>query len=54
LSIPSRAFFSSLLVTDAMTDVSAEAHENSLSRVFPRLGEVGTTEALMALLEMAI
>lgn len=38
------------LVTDAMTDMNAEAHDNSLSRIFPRLGETGTAEALLALL----
>jgi nicotinamidase-related amidase len=41
------------LVTDAMTDMSAEAHENSLARIFPRLGETGTTDAMLALIEGA-
>jgi nicotinamidase-related amidase len=39
------------LAVDAMTDMSVEAHENSLTRIFPRLGETGTTDALLALLE---
>jgi nicotinamidase-related amidase len=39
------------LVIDAMTDMKAEAHDNSLARIFPRLGETGTTEAALALLE---
>jgi nicotinamidase-related amidase len=39
------------LAVDAMTDMSAEAHDNSLARIFPRLGETGKTEALLALLE---
>ncbi len=39
------------LVIDAMTDMKAEAHENSLTRIFPRLGETGTTDAMLALLE---
>lgn len=39
------------LAIDAMTDMNGEAHENSVSRIFPRLGETGTTDALLALLE---
>ncbi|WP_138444783.1 isochorismatase family protein [Sinomonas susongensis] len=35
---------------DAMTDRSAAAHENSVSTVFPRLGESGTTEEILGLL----
>lgn len=31
------------LAVDAMTDTSAEAHANSIGRIFPRLGETGTT-----------
>jgi Amidases related to nicotinamidase len=31
------------LAVDAMTDMSAEAHANSVTRIFPRLGETGTT-----------
>lgn len=38
------------LAIDAMTDGSAEAHENSVTRIFPRLGETGTTAAIVALL----
>ena len=36
------------LVVDAMTDVSVEAHENAIARIFPRLGETTTTDALAA------
>jgi nicotinamidase-related amidase len=39
------------LVVDAMTDMKVEAHENSLARIFPRLGETGTADAALALLE---
>jgi nicotinamidase-related amidase len=39
------------LVSDAVTDMSAEAHENSLQRIFPRIGEVGTTEQILGLLD---
>ncbi len=38
------------LAVDAMTDGSAEAHDNSVTRIFPRLGETGTTAAIVALL----
>lgn len=38
------------LVTDAMTDLSLEAHDNSVTRIFPRLGETGTTAEIVALL----
>lgn len=39
------------LAVDAMTDLSAEAHDNSLTRIFPRLGETGTTRQIIDLLE---
>jgi nicotinamidase-related amidase len=39
------------LVTDAMTDMHLEAHNNSVTRIFPRLGETGTTEQVLGLLE---
>ncbi|UZF73972.1 isochorismatase family protein [Amycolatopsis mediterranei] len=39
------------LATDAMTDFSAEAHENSVVRVFPALGETGTTDEVLKLVE---
>lgn len=38
------------LAIDAMTDMSAEAHDNSVRRVFPRLGETGTSADIAALL----
>jgi nicotinamidase-related amidase len=38
------------LATDAMTDLSPEAHENSLTRIFPRLGESGSSAEIIALL----
>ncbi|MFD7157503.1 isochorismatase family protein [Kribbella sp. NPDC059898] len=38
------------LATDAMTDLSADAHHNSLTRIFPRLGETGTVAEIIALL----
>ena len=39
------------LAIDAMTDMSAEAHRNSIERIFPRLGETGTTAEIVALLD---
>jgi nicotinamidase-related amidase len=39
------------LAIDAMTDLNAEAHGNSLTRIFPRLGETGTTQDILALLD---
>jgi nicotinamidase-related amidase len=39
------------LAVDAMTDMSAEAHANSIERIFPRLGETGPTAAILGLLE---
>lgn len=38
------------LVADAMSDLSPEAHRNSLERIFPRLGEIGTTAEVLELL----
>ncbi|MFJ8440904.1 isochorismatase family protein [Kitasatospora griseola] len=38
------------LAVDAMTDLDAEAHRNSVRRIFPRLGETGTTEEILDLL----
>ncbi len=38
------------LAIDAMTDMRPEAHENSVRRIFPRLGETATTDEILALL----
>ncbi|MET9352031.1 hydrolase [Streptomyces sp. NPDC006617] len=38
------------LATDAMSDMSAEAHRGSVERIFPRLGETGTTGDILELL----
>jgi isochorismate hydrolase len=42
-----------VLATDAMTDVDPAAHENSVERIFPRLGERATTAEVLAMLEAA-
>jgi len=39
------------LAIDAMTDMNADAHTNSITRIFPRLGETGTTQEIIALLD---
>ncbi|WP_328326524.1 isochorismatase family protein [Kribbella sp. NBC_00382] len=38
------------LATDAMTDLNEDAHKNSLTWIFPRLGESGTTAEVLELL----
>ena len=45
------AGFNVTLAVDAMADSRAAAHEYSLTNVFPRLGETGSTEDLLRLLE---
>ena len=42
--------FNVTLALDAMTDVRPEAHEYSLTSVFPRLGETGPTQDILNLL----
>jgi nicotinamidase-related amidase len=39
------------LAVDAMADMSADAHTNSVTRIFPRLGETGTTQEIIDLLD---
>jgi nicotinamidase-related amidase len=45
------AGFNVTLALDAMTDMRAEAHEYSLRNVFPRLGETGTAQDIIQLLQ---
>ena len=45
------AGFNVTLAVDAMTDGAPDSHEHSLKRIFPRLGETGSTEELVALLD---
>lgn len=42
--------FNVTLAVDAMTDPRPQAHDHSLTQVFPRLGETGTTDEIIALL----
>jgi hypothetical protein len=34
-----------------MTDRDPDAHENSIKRIFPRLGETGSAQEIIALLD---
>ena len=43
--------FNVTLATDAMTDMHADAHAYSVTRVFPRIGETGATQDIIGLLE---
>jgi nicotinamidase-related amidase len=43
--------FNVTVAVDAMTDMNAEAHHNSLTRIFPKLGETGTTQQIVDLLD---
>lgn len=45
--------FNVALAIDAMTDMSLEAHENSVSRIFPRIAETGTTDEILVLVAEA-
>jgi phytoene dehydrogenase-like protein len=40
-----------VLATDAMTDRDPDLHENSVQRIFPRLGETATTDDVLAMLD---
>jgi nicotinamidase-related amidase len=39
--------FNVTLAVDAMTDMSAEVHENSVTRIFPGIAETGTTREIL-------
>jgi len=43
--------FNVTLAVDAMTDMNADAHTNSITRIFPRLGETGTAQQIIDLLD---
>jgi len=45
------AGFNVAFAIDAMKDMSDEAHAHSLTRIFPRIGETGTTQEIMVLLK---
>ena len=39
------------VAVDAMTDTDAEAHHNSVTRIFPKMSETGTTRQILDLLD---
>jgi nicotinamidase-related amidase len=41
------------LAVDAMTDMNADAHHNSITRIFPKMSETGTTQQIIDLLAAA-
>ncbi len=43
--------FNVTLALDAMTDMRAEAHEYGIRNVFPRVGETGSTQEIISLLQ---
>ena len=43
--------FNVALATDAMTDMDGEVHANSVTKVFPRLGETAATAEVLEMLE---
>ena len=43
--------FNVTLAIDATTDTRPEAHDYSIRSVFPRLGETGTSQEIIALLQ---
>lgn len=43
--------FNVTLAIDAMTDMDADAHHNSVTRIFPGIGETGTTQRILDRLE---
>jgi nicotinamidase-related amidase len=45
------AGFNVTLAVDAMTDARPDAHDYSIANVFPRLGETGSTQAIIDLLD---
>jgi nicotinamidase-related amidase len=45
--------FNVALAVDAMTDVDADIHHNSVTRIFPKMAETGTTRQFLDLLKPA-
>ncbi len=45
--------FNVTLALDAMTDRNPDAHNSSITRIFPRLGETATAQEIVALLDKA-
>jgi nicotinamidase-related amidase len=45
--------FNVVVAIDAVADMNPDAHANSIARIFPRLGETGTTSEIIDLLQRA-
>ena len=45
------AGFNIAFATDAMADLNADAHAHCMTRIFPRIGETGTTQDIVDLLQ---
>lgn len=43
--------FNVTLAIDAMADLNPETHIHSITRIFPKLGETGTTQEVIDLLD---
>ena len=43
--------FNVCFATDAMTDLFPDAHQHSITRIFPRMGELDETDKIIALLK---
>jgi nicotinamidase-related amidase len=43
--------FNVTFATDAMTDLQADAHDDCVSRIFPKIGETGASQEIIALLD---
>ena len=43
--------FNVTLAVDAMSDLNPDTHFNSITRIFPKLGETGTTREIIHLLD---
>jgi nicotinamidase-related amidase len=43
--------FNVTVAIDAMTDLNADAHEHTITRIFPRVAETGLTDEILSLLE---
>ena len=43
--------FNVILAVEAMTDMNPDSHTHSVTRIFPRLGETGTTREIIDLLD---
>lgn len=43
--------FNVTLAVDAMTDMNVDTHTNSVTRIFPRLGETGSTREILGMLD---